>query len=107
MSGELDQISMQIGRILSTQEEANRVREALFRKIDSLADNMTEVKGVIKAVSDGHSELKAKIDGKVMPAIEDMKLGKAKMTGFAAAVGLLAGAAGTKIAGAFTKVVGP
>ncbi len=101
MSDNLDQISLQIGRIQSTLEEGTRQREALFRKLDLLGDNMSEVKGAVRSVSERHDALKSKVDAQVMPAIEDMKAMKSRGLGIMAGVALAAGGASAGV----TKLV--
>ncbi len=102
MAGDLDQISMQIGRILSNNEESGRVREAMFRKLDEIGEKLTMVKGAVETVALSHTQLQAKVEGKVMPAIEEMKALKQRGIGIITAVGVLAGGAS---AGA-TKIIG-
>jgi hypothetical protein len=104
MSGDLDQISLQIGRIQSVLEEGTRQRDAMFRKLDTMADRLSEVGGRVAMVADGHANLKAKIDGQIIPAIDDMKSLKAKGLGVLAAIGLLAGGAGSGITKILAKL---
>lgn len=60
MVGNLDDISLQIGRMQSTMEEGTRQRDALFRKFDALDDKQTELLGLVRAMMTEHKALEVK-----------------------------------------------
>jgi hypothetical protein len=106
MSGDFDQISLQVGRILSAVEEGGRQRDAMFRKLDGLGDKISEVKGALQSVTDSHTALKTKVETQIIPAIEDIKATKARAYGLLAGVAMLAGGASAGLTKAVSKVVG-
>lgn len=104
--GDLDEISLTLGKLLNGQEEAVRKQEAIFRNIDEIKGAMSEIKGSVATVTAGHTALKVDVDENVKPHIEDFKKTKQRGIGLMAGVGLGGGASGATIATLLGKWIG-
>mgnify|MGYP003661569116 CR=1 FL=1 len=107
MSNELNEVSTAIGRLMAVSEEGQRQREAMFRKLDEIANTVHQSIGQAKLVSVEVENVKKKIN-EFQPVIDEMKTLKQRGIGALAVIGIGAGsisAAITKLVSTFTGIV--
>ena len=95
--GNLHEVSMVLGKLVNASEDATRTREMIFQKLDNINSCLLSVSTNLKAVTENHAELSAKVENHVMPAVEEIKGIKQKGIGVLVGIGLLAGGAGSTI----------
>ncbi len=101
MSGELHDVSLQIGRLLEAQEESTRGRAAMAGKIDDVHSAVHELTAMMKDFARNHEELREKVEKEVVPVVKEFSELKTKGTGIMIGVGLAAGGMGAGL----TKVL--
>ena len=92
-ASELHEISQAIGGLQADNNETVRQRKAMFSKLDDIHDCMHEIKGAVAIVSSAHIALRAEVDTKIKPTLEDYERQKNRAIGVAAGIGLGGGAA--------------
>ena len=111
MPGELDQISLQIGRLLSSQEAQAERGSSMLKKLDDISQKVTTIGGVVENISESHEELKRQVNSGIVKDIDDLKALKNRGLGIIAAVSVIAGSAaaaiGKMIAKASAIIAGP
>lgn len=101
MSGELHDVSLQIGRLLEAQEESSRGRAAMSGKLDDVHSAVHELTSMMKDFARNHDELKRQVQEEVVPVVKEFMDLKTKGTGIMIGVGLAAGGMGAGL----TKVL--
>jgi len=107
--GNLNEVSLTLGKLMNATSEAERTRELIFRKLDDIGNCLQKVSTNLSAVTENHAELKQQVETKIMPAVDEIKSIKQKGMGVLVGIGLLAGGSGaivTKIANAYASIVG-
>ena len=107
MSDELSEVSTAIGRLMAFSEESQRQRDAMFKKLDEIANTVHQSIGQAKLVAVEVENVKKKIN-EFQPVIDEMKTLKQRGIGALAVIGIGAGsisAAITKLVSTFTGIV--
>lgn len=105
--GALHEVSMMIGELKADMAEGHRQRDAMFKKLDIIADNVQQSIGQQAIVAADVDELKKKLAA-IQPTIDEMKTLKQRGIGALAVIGIGAGsisAAITKLVSTFTGIV--
>lgn len=109
MTDQLSDIQRTLGALQAGMEMSNTQREAMFRKLDGVSDAVLKIAGSLEQAHRNHADLKADIDAKVKPAIQDMRDLKNRGIGVLIAAGAAGGGVGalaSKAIAAGTKLVG-
>jgi hypothetical protein len=101
VSGELHDVSLQIGRLLESQEESSRGRVAMSNKIDDVHSAVHELTSMMKDFSRNHDDLKRQVQDEIVPVVREFVDLKSKGAGIMIGVGLAAGGVGAGL----TKVL--
>jgi len=97
VSGQLDEISSTLGRLMANQEEHMRQQTALFSKFDKVNEELIEHRGAIKLLGTGVAEAQATATAarKSVAAVEvEYAEMKNKGKGFALSLALIGGGGG-------------
>lgn len=95
MTGQIDDISSELGSLKAQVSEAARQRDAQFRKLDKISDQLVKLSGQIELIAGQTSAIKKELDEDIKPAVAEFKNLKAKGLGVIGLIALLASGVGT------------
>lgn len=99
--GDLDDTSLLLGELKSELREAARQRDAMFRKLDVLQTQLSELAGALKLVAEKGMGLEKVINEELKPQIENFKELKNRGYGVIAVIGLISAGLGGFISSLF------
>ena len=105
MTDDLHDISVVIGRLEAENIEAQRQRDALFKKLDRIADDITKLRGAVEMLARDNAETARKVNDEIMPTVKELRNLKQQGLGVIAFIGLIASAGGAGLLTLYQKIM--
>ena len=105
MTDDLHDISVVIGRLEAENIEAQRQRDALFKKLDRIADDITRLRGAVEMLARDSAETARKVNDEIMPTDTEFRNLKQQGLGVIAFIGLIASAGGAGLLTLYQKIM--
>lgn len=106
MTDDLHDISVVIGRLEAENNEAQRQRDAMFKKLDRISDDITKLRGAVEMLAKDHASTAKKVHEDIMPTINEVRNLKQRGMGIIAFIGLVGSGIGATLITAYQKWTG-
>lgn len=106
MTDDLHDVSLSIGQLKAENTESQRQRDAMFKKLDRISDDITKLRGAVEMLAKDHASTAQKVHEDIMPTIIEFRNLKQRGMGIIAFIGLIGSGIGATLITAYQKWTG-
>jgi predicted nucleic acid-binding Zn-ribbon protein len=103
MTDDIHDISKVIGKLEAENTESQRQRDAMFKKLDRISDDITKLRGAVEMLAKEHADTATKVNDQIMPTVTEFQNLKQRGLGVIGFIALLGGGLGASILSMWQK----